>query len=390
MAAGARVDQVVPNSKDSERNVPRRWRRGWCSRPTGRAARASCCSTPSGSTARTRTRNTAARQLAPDPSPRRPAHRAQRQHVVVNPCIVIHKRICLLHIAGAGRGEEPRPRTPRTEADHAGADARRRPGAGPGSHRAPDRVAARAASPRPSASGRSAKANGASTSTASSPRRCAIGIGDRVDAAARSVRHHAAHAARPSPTISRPSRTPASCRRRTRSSTSPKGTSIVPANMSILARQANASTSFLEPASQLGVSDLFVSVLPKLRAAAHRGAGGRVREPLRLARRVRRGALRHAADRAHQRRRRAHQPARAARRTGVLMAEEGLAGQTNKAGTAVTPDVWNDFANPNEGTSFVAHGHLGARGLRPRARWGCTTSTPGARTTAPTTSSTAW
>ena len=40
------------------------------------------------------------------------------------------------------------------------------------------------------------------------------------------------------------------------------------------------------------------------------------------------------------------------------MAEEGLAGQSNKAGAAVTPDVWNDFANPNEGTSFVAHGHL--------------------------------
>ena len=42
------------------------------------------------------------------------------------------------------------------------------------------------------------------------------------------------------------------------------------------------------------------------------------------------------------------------------MAEEGLAGQTNKANAAITPDVWNDFANSNEGTSFVAHGHLGA------------------------------
>src|SRR5262249_22309198 len=34
--------------------------------------------------------------------------------------------------------------------------------------------------------------------------------------------------------------------------------------------------------------------------------------------------------------------------------------QTNKASTATTPDVWNDFGNPSEGTSFVAHGHLGA------------------------------
>src|SRR5204863_2286454 len=43
-----------------------------------------------------------------------------------------------------------------------------------------------------------------------------------------------------------------------------EGTSLVQANVSILARQANASTSFLEPASQLGVNDLFVSILPKL------------------------------------------------------------------------------------------------------------------------------
>src|SRR6185436_11056356 len=44
-----------------------------------------------------------------------------------------------------------------------------------------------------------------------------------------------------------------------------EGNSIVQANMSILARQANASTSFLEPASQVGVNDLFVSVLPRFK-----------------------------------------------------------------------------------------------------------------------------
>src|SRR5262245_47101667 len=43
-----------------------------------------------------------------------------------------------------------------------------------------------------------------------------------------------------------------------------QGTSLVQANMSLLARQANASTSFLEPASQVGINDLFVSVTPKL------------------------------------------------------------------------------------------------------------------------------
>ena len=110
-----------------------------------------------------------------------------------------------------------------------------------------------------------------------------------------------------------------------------EGTSIVQANISILARQANASTSFLEPASQLGVNDLFVSVLPKLQRLAHRGPGRRVRSrygspgeydegrygtPL-IARingigeriSVRRGFG-----------------------NWVLMAEEGLAGQSNKAG----------------------------------------------------------
>ena len=140
-----------------------------------------------------------------------------------------------------------------------------------------------------------------------------------------------------------------------------EGTSIVQANMSLLARQANASTSFLEPASQVGVSDLFVSVLPRfanLRTevlvgafASRYGATGEYDEgrygtPLiaringigeRIAVRGKLGNF-------------------------VLMAEEGVVGQSNKAGTAVTPDVWNDFANPNEGTSFVAHGHVGARG----------------------------
>ena len=94
-----------------------------------------------------------------------------------------------------------------------------------------------------------------------------------------------------------------------------QGTSVVQANMSILARQANASTSFLEPASQLGVNDLFVSVLPKLERWRIGGPGGRVREPLRLARRIRRRPLRHAADRAHQRHRRTHQ--RCAGRSGT-------------------------------------------------------------------------
>jgi hypothetical protein len=140
-----------------------------------------------------------------------------------------------------------------------------------------------------------------------------------------------------------------------------EGTSIVSANMSILARQANASTSFIEPASQLGVSDLFVSVLPRwgrMRTEVYVGAfasrygspgeydEGRYGTPLiaRVNGIGQRIGMRGQVG------------------NWVWLAEEGLAGQSNKAGAAVTPDVWNDFANPNEGTSFVAHGHAGIRG----------------------------
>lgn len=141
-----------------------------------------------------------------------------------------------------------------------------------------------------------------------------------------------------------------------------EGTSVVQANMSILARQANASTSFLEPASQLGVNDLFVSILPKtqrLRTEILVGAftarygspgeydEGRYGTPLiaRINGVGQRVSLRAPFGRF------------------VLLAEEGVVGQSNKAGATVTPDVWNDFANPNEGTSFVAHGHLGVHGF---------------------------
>jgi hypothetical protein len=141
-----------------------------------------------------------------------------------------------------------------------------------------------------------------------------------------------------------------------------EGSSIVQANMSILARQANASTSFLEPASQVGVNDLFVSILPRLQRlrteilvgafSSRYGATGEYDEgrygtPLiaringvgqKIALRARFGDF-------------------------VLLAEEGLVGQSNKAGTTVTPDIWNDFANPSEGSSFVAHGHVGGSAI---------------------------
>jgi hypothetical protein len=140
-----------------------------------------------------------------------------------------------------------------------------------------------------------------------------------------------------------------------------EGNSIVSANVSIIARQANVSESFLEPADQLGVTDVYLSFLPSLpskrfRLQAYVGAfttrygspgeydQGRYGTPLiaqingvgQLA------TLRYLAS-----------------GDWVLMAEEGLHGQTNKATTGITPDVWNDFADPGVGSTFVAHGHLG-------------------------------
>ena len=87
-----------------------------------------------------------------------------------------------------------------------------------------------------------------------------------------------------------------------------EGNSIVTANVSILAKQAEVSESFLEPADQLGVTDLYLRILPRTRA----------------------------------------------------FNTEVLVGGSNKAASSVTPDVWNNFADPNQGTTFVAHGHLGA------------------------------
>jgi hypothetical protein len=137
--------------------------------------------------------------------------------------------------------------------------------------------------------------------------------------------------------------------------------SIVSANISIVAKQANVSEGFLEPADQLGITDVYLSFLPplpnkKMRLQVLAGAfasrygspgeydQGRYGTPLiaqingvgQLA------TLRYAAS-----------------PDVVLMAEEGLHGQTNKANSGITPDVWNNFADPGTGSTFVAHAHLG-------------------------------
>jgi len=137
-----------------------------------------------------------------------------------------------------------------------------------------------------------------------------------------------------------------------------EGNSIVSGNVSILARQANASTSFLEPASQLGITDVFLSITPpleKVRVQALLGAftlrygspgeydEGRYGTPL-IARINGVG-----------------EDVSAKARAGQLtfMLEEGLMGQSNKASSGITPDVSTDFADPAQGSTFVAHAHAG-------------------------------
>jgi hypothetical protein len=138
------------------------------------------------------------------------------------------------------------------------------------------------------------------------------------------------------------------------------GNSIVQGNVSIVARQANASTSFIEPVSQEGITDLFVSFLPpiddpRLRVSilvgafsSRYGAGGEYDEgrygtPL-IAR------VRGVGEQVS---------AKAVLGNFTILAEEGFMGQGNQAGSSVIPDLWNDYADPGTGSTFIAHAHAG-------------------------------
>jgi len=138
-----------------------------------------------------------------------------------------------------------------------------------------------------------------------------------------------------------------------------EGNSVVTGVVSIVAKQANASTSFLEPASQLGVTDVFVAITPPIDSRLHLQAlvgaftsrfgspgeydEGRYGTPLiarisgvgeQVTAKIGFGDL-----------------------TLILM--EGIHGQSNKASQSITVDAWNNFADPGAGSSFVAHGHVG-------------------------------
>ncbi|HXX65671.1 MAG TPA: hypothetical protein VEK07_00720 [Polyangiaceae bacterium] len=134
---------------------------------------------------------------------------------------------------------------------------------------------------------------------------------------------------------------------------------VLSANVSVVAMQTDISESFLEPADQLGITDAFLSYLPDLGRhvqmrvlvgafSTRYGAMGEYDEgrygtPL-IATINGIGEL---------------VTARMPFDDYTLLLEEGIQGQTNTPGASITPDVWNDFADPEEGTTFVDHFHAG-------------------------------
>lgn len=138
------------------------------------------------------------------------------------------------------------------------------------------------------------------------------------------------------------------------------GNALVVGTATIVARETSVSSGFFDPPSQRGVNDLFLSIFPTLpvlgRTTIYVGAfsnrygvpgeydEGRYGTPL-IARTN--GAGENISARIP------------LTEDFSLMAEQGLQGQTNKAGNGIIPAGWNDFADPGVGSSFVHHEHLG-------------------------------
>jgi hypothetical protein len=133
----------------------------------------------------------------------------------------------------------------------------------------------------------------------------------------------------------------------------------VSANLSVLARQTNVSESFLEPASQAGITDAYLAYVPDL--------GRRVRMRILVGAFTSRYGAMGEYDEGR------YGTPLIARINGVgelvtgqfrfgdvsLILEQGIQGQTNTPNASITPDLWNDFANQHAGATFVNHVHAG-------------------------------
>jgi len=138
------------------------------------------------------------------------------------------------------------------------------------------------------------------------------------------------------------------------------GNNVVTGNVSLLAKQPTVASGFFDPPSQAGVNDLYLTINPDLGvdnmvflvnvgAFSNRyGAMGEYDEGQYGTPLIARingvgeniiGAYRFGSV--------------------TLMLEQGIMGQSNHAGTSITPDGWNDYADPNVGASFANHLHAG-------------------------------
>jgi hypothetical protein len=144
------------------------------------------------------------------------------------------------------------------------------------------------------------------------------------------------------------------------------GSPTIAGNVSVLARQPSVSAGVFDPPSQAGINDAFLRLQPDLgqavRAQIYVGAftsrygvmgeydEGRYGTPL-IAR------LHGAGENIL--------VSFGLSQDFRVMLEQGILGNGNKAGAGITPDGWNDFADPSVGTTLVNHWHLGLgyRGL---------------------------
>jgi hypothetical protein len=137
------------------------------------------------------------------------------------------------------------------------------------------------------------------------------------------------------------------------------GTEVVTGTATLVADQPSVSSGFFDPSSQLGINDLFLTILPKL--------GENTRLVLRFGAFSDRYGSPGEYDEGH------YGMPLIARTNGVgetvsaafrlddvtVLVEQGVQGQNNKPSNQISPDVWNDFADPRVGSSFVHHFHAG-------------------------------
>ncbi|HVY27315.1 MAG TPA: hypothetical protein VHB79_12235 [Polyangiaceae bacterium] len=139
------------------------------------------------------------------------------------------------------------------------------------------------------------------------------------------------------------------------------GNSIVTGNVILLARVANVSSGFFDPSSQLGVNDVFLNFnLPDI--------GKDLKFEVNLGQFSNRYGVMGEYDEGR------YGTPLIARTNGAgeniigryrlgnvtLFVEQGFQGQSDKAPTGLVSDGWNGFADPNVGTSYVSHAHIGA------------------------------